>query len=65
MNSLPLTLPQGNLSPINLNDVVVQLMMQGVKEMMLGGVSEVEMLKDRIMQGKVAELAEHGNGTAP
>lgn len=59
MNSLPLTLPQGNLPPINLNDVVVQLMMQGVKEMMRGGVSEVEMLKGWIVQGNVADLAEH------
>lgn len=59
MNSFPLTLPQGNLPPINLTDVVVQLMMQGVKEMMRGGVSEVEMLKDCIVQGKVADLAEH------
>ena len=59
MNPVPLTSPQGNLPPINLTDVVVQLMMQGVKEMMRGGVSEVEMLKDCIVQGKVADLAEH------
>lgn len=59
MNSLPLTLPQGNLPPINLNDFVVQFVKKGMQKMMRGGVSEVEMLKGWIVQGNVADLAEH------
>lgn len=59
MNSSPLTLPQGNPPPINLNDVVVQFMQQGMQKMMRGGVSEVEMLKGWIEKGNVADLAEH------
>lgn len=58
MNSNP-TLSKGNPSPINFNDIFLQLVQQGMKNMMRGDASETEMLRGWIEKRNVADLVEH------